>query len=81
LCFLVLFVEVGVVEDGVVAAGAEVDFEEELLPPPHPATARVLASTASSVSIADSDVRFIGRAPIVSRVLGRPPYQGFLRAG
>jgi hypothetical protein len=72
LCFFDV-VEVGVVEDEVgVVAGVEVDFEEELLLPPHPATAKVLARTASSVSIADSEVRFIGRAPVVCRVLGRP---------
>ena len=81
LCFFVVVVDVGVVEEEVVAAGVEVDFDEELLPPPHPATADVLARTATSVSIADSEFRFIGRAPVVFRVLGRPAYQGFLGAG
>jgi MFS family permease len=34
--------------------------------PPHPATASVAATAASSVSMAASDVRFIGRLPVVS---------------
>jgi EmrB/QacA subfamily drug resistance transporter len=51
---------------------------EELPPlPPHPVTATVLARVASSVSMAVSDVRFIGRAPILARGLGRSPYQSF----
>jgi hypothetical protein len=63
----------------VVLAGVVVDLAEELLPLlPHPATARVLARTARSVSMAVSEVRFIGRAPIVFRGLGGPPYQGYM---
>jgi hypothetical protein len=64
---------------GVLVAGALVDFEEELPPLlPHPATAKVVARTARSVSMAVSGVRFMGRAPIVARWLGRSPYQAFL---
>ena len=45
--------------------------EVELLAlPPHPATATVAARTASSVSMAVSGVRLMGRAPIVARGLG-----------
>ncbi len=57
--------------------GVEVDFEEELPDlPPQPATAKVLARTARSVSIAVSDVSFMGRAPIVSGGLHGAAYQG-----
>jgi EmrB/QacA subfamily drug resistance transporter len=53
-------------------------FELELvLLPPHPATAKVLARTAASVSMAVSGVLLMGRAPIVARGLGSPPYQPF----
>ena len=66
LCFVVVDVE-----------GVEVDFEEELPDLlPQPATAKVLARTAKSVRIAVSDVRFMGRAPIVSEGLQGPAYQG-----
>ena len=51
--------------------------EELAALPPHPATATVLARTASSVSMAVSGVLFIGRAPIVARGLGGSPYQAF----
>jgi hypothetical protein len=73
LCFFVVVVLVGVVLDvGVVL----VDFdEEELLLLPHPATAIVLASTTRAVSMAVSGVLLMGRAPIVARGLGGPPYQ------
>ena len=56
------------------------DFDDEELPdlPPQPATASVLASTAKSVSIAVSGVLFMGRAPVLVRVLGGSPYQPFL---
>jgi len=56
-----------------------VDVEVELLAvlPPHPATATVAAKVASSVSMAASDVRFIGRPPFVARRLRRSPYQAF----
>jgi hypothetical protein len=74
---LEVVVVVDVVEEDVVVAGVEVDFEEELLPP-QPATASVLARTARTVKIAESEVRFIGRAPFVFRRLGRPGYQGHL---
>jgi EmrB/QacA subfamily drug resistance transporter len=43
--------------------------------PPQPATATLLARTASAVSMADSGVLFMGRAPIVARGLVRSPYQ------
>jgi hypothetical protein len=54
-------------------------FAEEVLPalPPHPATAEVAARAVASVSIAVSDVLFMGRAPIVARGLGGSPYQPF----
>jgi hypothetical protein len=48
--------------DDVVVAGVLVDFEEELpLLPPHPATAKVVARTARSVSMAVSGVRFMAQ--------------------
>jgi hypothetical protein len=60
LCFLVV-------------AGAVVDFEEEVLGedelpdlPPHPATTRVLARIASSVSMAVGGVLLMGLAPVVA---------------
>jgi hypothetical protein len=66
LCVVV--VVVGVVVAGVllVAGWAE---EEVAALPPHPATARVAASTATVVRIAVSGV-FIGRAPKLAQVLG-----------
>jgi hypothetical protein len=56
-----------------------VDVEVELLVvlPPHPATAKVAAKMASSVSMAASDVRFIGRPPFVALGVRRPPYQAY----
>jgi hypothetical protein len=36
--------------------------------PPHPAIATVAATAASSVSMAASGVRFIGRSPVVARL-------------
>jgi EmrB/QacA subfamily drug resistance transporter len=60
----------------VVVVVVVLDFEDELPDlPPHPATARVLARTATSVSMAVSGVLFIGRAPVFARGLGGPPYQ------
>jgi hypothetical protein len=58
-----------------------VDVEVELLVvlPPHPATANVAARTASSVSMAASDVRFIGRPPVVA--LLPAPNVGVAHAG
>ncbi len=51
---------------------------DELPPlPPHPATATVAASMATSVSMAVSGGFLIGRAPIVARGLARSPYQAF----
>ncbi len=49
---------------------------DELLPdsPPHPATATVAALAASSVSMAVSGFRLMGRAPIVDRGLGSRAY-------
>jgi hypothetical protein len=63
-CFCVEVVLVGVV--------VGVCFEELLFefPPPHPATTRVLATTANSVSMAVSEVVLMGRAPVVARGLG-----------
>ena len=72
LCEVVVLVVDGVVLVGVVG---ELDEELELLLP-QAASAKLLASTANSVSIAVSDVRFMGRAPIVLRGLESPPYQG-----
>jgi hypothetical protein len=75
LCVVGAVVVVGVVELLVVCVA------EELPPlPPHPVTATVLARMASSVSMAVSDVRFIGRAPIIARWLGRSHYQPFAPA-
>jgi len=54
--------------------------EDELLSlPPHPASATVAASVATSVSMAVSGVLLIVRAPvvIVMRRFGRSPYQAF----
>jgi hypothetical protein len=64
----------------VVVAGVELvaGVAVEALPdlPPHPATARVHAKAAAIVSIAVSDVLFIGgRAPDLARGLGISPYQ------
>jgi hypothetical protein len=72
LCFFVVVVLVGVFE----LVGVELveDDEDELLEP-HPATATVLASTARAVRMAVSGVLLMGRAPIVARGLGGPPYQ------
>jgi hypothetical protein len=54
-----------------------VDVDEEELLPPHPATTTVLASTATSVSMAVSGVLLTGRAPVVVPPgLGGSPYQG-----
>jgi hypothetical protein len=72
LCFCVVVVPVGVeLLVGVVLV--LVDEEELLLP--HPATAMLLARTARAVSMAVSGVLLMGRAPVVARRLGRPPYQ------
>jgi len=79
LCLCVVVVLVGVeLVVGVVLFGVElVVVDEEELPPPHPATTRVLASTATSVSMAVSGVLLTGRAPVVvARGLGGSPYQG-----
>jgi hypothetical protein len=70
LCFFVVVVLVGVFE----LVGVVLVEEDELLLP-HPATAIVLASTASAVRMAVSGVLLMGRAPIVARGLGGPPYQ------
>jgi EmrB/QacA subfamily drug resistance transporter len=58
----------------VLVAGLEDELDDEL--PPHPAITRVLARTAKIVSIAVSGVLLMGRAPVVARGLGNPPYQG-----
>jgi len=58
---------------GVVLLVEEEEEDELLLP--HPATAIVLASTARAVRMAVSGVLLMGRAPIVARGLGGPPYQ------
>jgi len=72
LCVVVVLVGV------VLVFGVElVVVEEEELLPPHPATTTVLASTATSVSMAVSGVLLTGRAPVVdARGLGGSPYQG-----
>jgi hypothetical protein len=71
---IVVVVVVGVV----VGVALVVAVDDELPPlPPHPATARVLARTATSVRMAVSGVLLIGRAPIVARWLGRSHYQAF----
>jgi hypothetical protein len=74
---LVFFFGVFVVVVGVVLLVGVLLFavEEEELLLPHPATASVLASTATAVSMAVSGVLLMGRAPIVARRLGGPPYQ------
>jgi hypothetical protein len=72
LCFFVVVVLVGVFE--LVGVVLVEDEEDELLEP-HPATATVLASTARAVRMAVSGVLLMGRAPIVARGLGGPPYQ------
>jgi hypothetical protein len=70
LCVVVVVVVLGLLVVGWV--------EGELVPlPPHPATATLLARTASVVSMAFSEVLLIGRAPIVAEGLGRSPYQAF----
>jgi hypothetical protein len=53
-------------------AGLDVDVSE-LDFPPQADSARLLASTAASVSMAVSGVLFMGRAPFLSRGQGRPP--------
>jgi EmrB/QacA subfamily drug resistance transporter len=72
LCLCVVVVLVGVV----LVPGVALDFvvDEELLEP-HAASARLLASTASSVSMAVSGVLCMARAPVFDRGLGGPPYQ------
>jgi hypothetical protein len=71
LCFVGVLV-VGVVE--VVGVLLVVGVDDELLPlPPHPATAKVLASTATSVRMAVSGVFLMGRAPIVAGGLRSSP--------
>jgi EmrB/QacA subfamily drug resistance transporter len=66
---------------GVVVAGVllVVGVAEDELPdlPPHPATATVHATAATSVSIAVSGVLLMGRAPILAQGLGGSPYQSF----
>ncbi len=63
-----------VVVAGLLVAGVEVELLVVL--PPHPATASEAATTASSVSMAVSGVRFIGWAPILARRLGRTTLPG-----
>jgi EmrB/QacA subfamily drug resistance transporter len=63
----------------VVGVALVVGFAVDELPalPPQPATAKVLARAATSVSMAVSGVLLMGRAPIVARGLGGSPYQPF----
>jgi EmrB/QacA subfamily drug resistance transporter len=75
LCAVVVLVAGAVL---VVVAPVVAVEEEEL--PPQPATATVLASTATSVSMALSGAVLMGRAPIVARGLGGSPYQSFAGA-
>jgi hypothetical protein len=65
---LVVVVVLGVVLV-LVLAGVEVEFEELDLPP-HAESAKLLASTAASVSMAASGVFFMGRASFLT---GGPP--------
>ncbi len=65
-------VVVGVVELGVVV---DLLVDEELLFPPQAAITKVIESAARSVSMAVSGNLRIGRAPIVARGIGGPPYQ------
>ena len=76
MCLCVVVVVAGVVELGLLVVGVEDELE---LLPPHPATATVAASVATSVSMAVSGVLLIGRAPVVIDVrgFGRSPYQAF----
>ncbi len=78
LCLCVLVVLVGVVLLVGVLLELELVVEEDELDP-HPATAIVLASTASAVRMAVSGVLLMGRAPIVARWLGGSPYQALAR--
>jgi hypothetical protein len=66
---LVVVVAPGVVVlvPGLDVVVSELDF------PPQADSARLLASTAASVSMAVSGVLFMGRAPFLSRGMGRPP--------
>ncbi len=66
---MVVVVVLGVVV--LVVAGVDVEVEE-LDFPPQADSARLLASTAASVSMAVSGVLFTGRAPFLTGV-GRPP--------
>jgi hypothetical protein len=50
-----------------VAPLVDVEVELGVALPPHPATVTVTAKVASSVSMAASDVRFIGRLPVVAQ--------------
>ncbi len=72
LCVLLVAV-VGVLV--VVAAGVVCELPVVLDLPPHPATASVAEIVASSVSMAASDVRFIGQPPVLARKLGGAHYQ------
>ena len=65
----------GVLLAGALAGALLVEEEEPPVLPPHPATARVLASAARIVSMAVSGVLLMGRAPVVARGFGRSPYQ------
>jgi hypothetical protein len=58
----------GAVPVVVVEPLVDVDVEVLVVLPPHPATAKVAARTASSVSMAASDVRLIGRPLVVARL-------------
>ncbi len=58
----------------------DVDVELLVVLPPHPATAKVAARTASSVSMAASDVSFIGPPLLVAHEVRRPPYQALTRS-
>ena len=72
MCFFVVVVLVGVL---LLVGVALVDEDEDEPLLPHPATATVLARTARAVSMAVSGVLLMGRAPIVARGIGGPPYQ------
>jgi hypothetical protein len=77
VCLCVVVVVVVVVVGGLLVVCL---VEDELASlPPHPVSATVAASVATSVSMAVSGVLLMGRAPIVIvvRGFGRSPYQAF----
>jgi len=64
-----------VVVVGVVVGFVDCVLVDELLFPPQAASTKVIDSAARIVSMAVSGNLRIGRAPMVARGLGSPPYQ------